>query len=162
MCYCALRERDRCDTSMNRVTIPEAAQLLGLTQSAVRQRIRRGNIEYEKDEKGRTYVFLDSDETRTDDARDQSRDMLLFRSMQDQIDTLKGELALRNEELRRKDHLLAALTEKLPPALEPPVDMPQEASESFVSGQKEASMGSVSPEREEPAQRRSWWRRILQ
>jgi hypothetical protein len=147
---------------LNRVTIPEAAHLLGLTQSAVRQRIRRGNIQYEKDEKGRTYVFLDSTDTRTNTVGDQSRDMLLIRSMQDQIDTLKGELALRNEELRRKDHLLAALTEKLPPALEAPQDVPAEATESPVTPSEEGSRGTVPPERETASQRLSWWRRLFQ
>jgi hypothetical protein len=143
---------------MNRVTIPEAAQLLGITQNAVRQRIRRGNIEYEKDEKGRTYVYIDSSDTRTEAVGDQSRDMLLFRAMQDQIDTLKGELAIRNEELRRKDHLLAALTERLPPAIEAPQDMPSEATESRVTdAEEERSTSVVPPEREN----RSWWRRIF-
>jgi hypothetical protein len=143
---------------MNRVTIPEAAQLLGLTQSAVRQRIRRGNIEYEKDEKGRTYVFLDSTDTRTETVGDQSRDMLLFRSMQDQIDTLKGELAIRNEELRRKDHLLAALTERLPPAIEAPQDISSDATESVVRDAEEESRGDVLPQ----SPKASWWRRIFQ
>jgi hypothetical protein len=146
---------------MNRVTIPEAAQLLGLTQSAVRQRIRRGNIEYEKDDKGRTYVFLDSDATRTEPVGDQSRDMLLFRSMQDQIDTLKGELAIRNEELRRKDHLLAALTERLPPAIEPPQDMPSEAAESVVTDAETQSRGD-SFDSPKTSERLSWWRKIFQ
>jgi hypothetical protein len=142
---------------MNRVTIPEAAQLLGITQNAVRQRIRRHSIEYEKDPDGTTYVFLEPVDTRTEAVGDQSRDMLLIRAMQDQIDTLKTELAIRNEELRRKDHLLAALTERIP-AIEPPDDEESEPRESVVTAGGDESKGAVPTETEQL----SWWRRIFQ
>jgi len=144
------------------VTIPEAATLLGITQNAVRQRIRRGNIEYEKDDTGRTYVFLDSDVTRSDTTGDTSRDGLLYRSLQDQIDTLKRELSIRNEELRRKDHLLAALTERIP-AIEPPPssdaeNTPSEATESVLRDSKDTDRGDTPQE----VQTRPWWRRIFE
>jgi len=142
---------------VNRVTIPEAAQLLGITQNAVRQRIRRRSIKYEKDPDGITYVFLEPADTRTEAVGDQSRDTLLITAMQDQIETLKTELAIRNEDLRRKDHLLAALTERIP-AIEPPDDEEAEQRESVVPASDDQSKGAMPPEPE----KLSWWRRIFQ
>jgi hypothetical protein len=47
--------------------------------------------------------------------------------MQDQIDTLKQEVADWKEEARRKDHLLAAALERIP-AIEAPPDTPSEST----------------------------------
>ena len=55
--------------------------------------------------------------------------------MQDQIDTLKQELEDWKEQARRKDHLLAAALERIPPQLE----APHEPSESLVSPAEEPS-----------------------
>ena len=56
-----------------RVTVVKAAELLGLTEGAVRQRIKRGTLPIEKPVDGSVYVLLDAsrvrnnaDNTRTD------------------------------------------------------------------------------------------------
>jgi excisionase family DNA binding protein len=41
------------------VTVDEAARHLGLTVDAVRKRVQRGQIAYEKDEAGRVRIILD-------------------------------------------------------------------------------------------------------
>src|SRR5919112_1099640 len=51
-------------TVMDRVTVQEAAQRLGISQDAVRQRIRRGSMRHDKDDKGRVYVYLNPTNTR--------------------------------------------------------------------------------------------------
>jgi len=51
---------------MDRVTVSEAATRLGVTPDAVRQRIRRGTIEYEKTEDGRYYVYMTEQDGRHD------------------------------------------------------------------------------------------------
>ena len=48
-------------TVRGRYTVREAAELLGISQHAIRQRIRRGTITSAKDVNGRVYVYLDQD-----------------------------------------------------------------------------------------------------
>lgn len=132
---------------MDRISVPEAAELLGVTQDAVRKRIHRDAISWEQDDDGRYYVYLDSEDTTRNTYRatrqDTSRDALL-RSMQDQIDTLKQEVADWKEQARRKDHLLAAALERIP-AIE---EAPSEPRESDVSPSDKPGEDGVPPEEE--------------
>jgi hypothetical protein len=48
-----------------RVTLTEAAELLGTSRDAVRMRVRRGSLASEKGEDGRVYVFVEPDQDRT-------------------------------------------------------------------------------------------------
>jgi predicted nuclease with TOPRIM domain len=145
---------------VERLTIPDAANLLGISEAAVRQRIRRGRIQFDKDGE-RTYVYVTPEETQELLEDNLSRDSaLLFQSMQDQIDTLKQELAIRNEELRRKDHLLAALTERIP-AIEAPVEQAAEPRESAVSASETQATGDVPHDSAEGESRQSWWSRLF-
>jgi hypothetical protein len=121
---------------VDRFTIPEAADLLGVTQSAVWQRIKRGTIPNEKDSDGKTHVFLEASEApeqATDTVNDESpnglRDDLLHGAMQDQIDTLKREVEDWKEEARRKDHIIMSLTQRIP-ELEPAIDVSPGGRES--------------------------------
>ena len=115
---------------MNRVTVQEAAQRLGISQDAVRQRVRRGSMRYDKDDKGRVYVYLDPTNTRATAVHDAPRDTIydvsrsneLVTELRNRIQFLETELADRKEEFRRKDHIIAALTQRIPelePASEP-------------------------------------------
>src|SRR3712207_9472003 len=73
---------------INRVTVPEAARLLGITQSAVHKRIARDQIAWEKTKDGRVYVFLDSAEIVRDIVNDKSMDEskdALIAGLRDQI-----------------------------------------------------------------------------
>ena len=49
---------------LHRVTVTEAAAMLGVTESAVRKRVQRGQIPHDKEETGRVYVYLDPNESR--------------------------------------------------------------------------------------------------
>ena len=77
----------------------------------------------------------------------------LVDSLQDQIRYLRRELDIRNEELRRKDHLLVAALERMP-ELEPP----KEAATGSVP--KAGGAESEGAETQE-GPRRSWWRRYF-
>ena len=110
---------------MDRVTVQEAAQRLGISQDAVRQRVRRGSIRYDKDDKGRVYVYLDPTNKHPTTVRDEPGDTIhdtlrneLVTELRDRIEFLETELADRKEESRRKDHIIAALTQRIP-ELEP-------------------------------------------
>jgi hypothetical protein len=133
---------------------------LGITQDAVRKRIKRGYIEWEKDEDGRLYVWVDptetvketSSETSSETSKDVDDAVLL-----DYVETLKERIRHLEEESRRKDHLLAAALERIP-AIEPPPDTPQEPQESPESASEEEGKGEAPPQEE----RRSWWRRLFE
>ena len=110
---------------MDRVTVQEAARQLGISQDAVRQRVRRGSMRYDKDDKGRVYVYLDPTNTRPTPVPDASRDAVhdasrneLVTELRNRIQFLETELTDRKEESRRKDHIIAALTQRIP-ELEP-------------------------------------------
>jgi predicted ArsR family transcriptional regulator len=142
-------------TVMERVTVAEAAQRLGITPNAVRQRISRGNMQYEKDEDGRVYVYLDANEQVRKHFGDSSRDELVD-ELRSRVQYLERELQVREEEARRKDHLLAAALERIP-AIEPPPDNPSEPGESPRTASEEPSHAQAPPEEE----RRSWWQRLF-
>jgi excisionase family DNA binding protein len=48
-----------------RLTVQEAAEVLGTSVDAVRMRVRRGSLESEKDPDGRVQVWVPSDESET-------------------------------------------------------------------------------------------------
>lgn len=138
-----------------RVTVKEAAETLGLSVEAIRKRIERGHLESVRVD-NRVYVYLDTDQTES--AKDR-----LINSLQDQVEYLRLELSRRAaehaEEMRRKDHLLAAALERIP-AIEPPADVPPDARESSVTASEEEGKGQVPPE-PETAESEPWWRRIF-
>jgi excisionase family DNA binding protein len=122
--------------SSKRYTVPEAAKVLGIGTDAVRKRIARGTIPHEKDAAGRVYVCLDTGHDEGHDERHVARELSpeLVQSLREQIGYLQGVIATRDEELRtraeelrrrdqdleRRDRIIAALTERIPQALEPP------------------------------------------
>ncbi len=138
---------------MDRVTVPEAAARLGVSENALRKRVQRDTIEWTRDEEGRIYVYLSeamtdqADGIATDQAGDQSQ---LVESMQDQIDYLRDLLKNRDQELAEMRRLLAGALERIP-ELEPASE-PRESPET----PSEESGGGEDRGKEE---RRSWWRR---
>lgn len=94
----------------------------------------------------------------------------LVEDLRDHIAFLRAELEARNEEIRRreeehreesrrKDTIIAQLTQRIP-ELEPPKEAPREPREGHVPASEEAGKGSSTtpPEQQDPSQRRSWWR----
>jgi predicted ArsR family transcriptional regulator len=152
---------------MDRVTVAEAAARLGVKEQAVRKRIQRGTLVHDKDEDGRVYVYLDPrDEA---DGAGNGTDTgtgvgTLVQSLQDQIEYLRAELHRRGEthaeESRRKDHIIAALTERIP-ELPQPAGSPQEAPGGHEPASEDAGGGDTPPGPQEPVERRSRWRRFF-
>ena len=148
------------DTDMTtppiRVTVEDAAKLLGVSIDAIRKRIERGTLKSEK-VNGTRYVFLDSDMSEQDaDRTGHDTDMsALVASMQDQINTLKQELEDWKEQARRKDHLLAAALERIPA-----IEAPPEPPESPVSASEDSGSTSSAPP-PAPEESRSWLRRFF-
>jgi excisionase family DNA binding protein len=57
--------------SSNRVTVDEAARVLGLSVDAIRKRVQRGTIDYERAEDGRVWILLDAIRTHHDIDQDE-------------------------------------------------------------------------------------------
>ncbi len=151
---------------MDRVSVAEAANRLGVSQDAVYKRIKRGTIPWEKGADDKTYVWIEehdvsvdrprsSTNRRYDSSTEQSTDPLLD-ELKDRIRFLEAELDDRKDEARRKDSIIMALTQRVP-ELEPPSETrgsPQAASE-------EPGKGDVSPGLHHHVEKPSWWRKFF-
>src|SRR5215218_6430532 len=114
--------------SGHRVTVDEAARHLGLTVDAVRKRVQRGQIAYEKDEAGRVRIVLDEGETLQDERPDTTgRDAELLEELRRTNELLREVISTRDEEIRRRDTIIMNMTEAMK-ALNPPAS--EESSES--------------------------------
>jgi hypothetical protein len=155
-------------TTGHRYTVHEAALLMGLSVDAVRKRAERGTLKREKAPDGTVYILLDVDQSTTGRSTSQqspgdettTSQSTLVDSLNEQVQYLRRELEIRNDELRRKDHLLAAVLERVP-TIEPP-EMP-EASESAGEPSDSAEPRSTTEEQQEPTSRREqrWLRRFF-
>jgi len=143
-----------------RLTVSEAARRLGVTQDAVRKRIQRGTIRYERDDESRLYVWVDPSETAQDSGQDTTTDKLL-RVQEAEIDFLRRELENRTEEIRRRDVIISQLTSRIPeieaPGSPEPREAPTEATEQPGRVEPQPSVEGT----QEGAQPRSWWRRMF-
>ena len=138
-----------------RVTVSEAAHILGITAEAVRTRIKRGRLDSVKDPPkpgGTVYVLLESDQTRPntdptsqgqDQATDQTSAAVLkakdeaIEDLRDRVAFLEQELERRGEETRHLHQIVAGLTRttaelsaRIPQQLEAPQDGTPEPRES--------------------------------
>ena len=138
---------------MDRVTVAEAARILNISQDAVRKRIQRNTIAWNKDDEGRIFVYLSAPDIVQDGVQEAYISTLRSQvdELRDQVSFLRAELMARNEELRRKDHILAALTERIPE-----LEAPRESRESRAAASEEEGKGEP-PQQE----RRSWWQSIF-
>jgi hypothetical protein len=166
----------------HRVTVAEASEILGITAEAVRTRIKRGKLDSVKeppDRSGTVYVLLRSDQTRPDvdptlQGQDQTNDQTpLVETLREQVAYLQGviatrdqELALRAEEIRRRDtalereqRLAAMFAERLR-ALEAP-ESSSEAPEAAETGEHSRGQHSDGGGAQEEGARRPWWRRVF-
>jgi hypothetical protein len=165
----------------HRVTVAEAADILGITAETVRTRIKRGRLDSVKEPPGpggTVYVLLlQADQTgpnydptsrgqdRTDDqtpstavveAKDET-----IEALRERVRRLEHELDIRNDEIRRRDHLLAAALERIPA-----IEAPPEERESREGAEPQSARGTPTEEQEESTSRpleeqRSWWRRMF-
>lgn len=146
-----------------RVTVREAARLLGLTVEAVRGRIKRGTLEVERTDEG-LFVWLDR-EISAEDANQpptghdqpptgpQPDDRAeLVESLLDQVAYMRRQLAEEREANRENRRLLAAALERIP-AIEAPE--PRDAPENGA----EPRPGTEQPASDTGQPRDRWWRR---
>jgi hypothetical protein len=156
------------------VTVADAAKLLGLSTEAVRMRVKRGTLASTR-VAGTVYVLLSQPNAGpnaqpngrpnaqpnggpNDRPNDQTA---LVRSLEDQVAYLRRQLATRDEELRRKDHLLAAALERIPELLPSPDAEPREAHQTVAEEPDIEEHRPATDGAQEGSERRSWWRQFF-
>ena len=140
---------------IDRVTVAEAAKLLGVSEGALRQRIHRDTIEHDKDDDGRVYVYITPEDMANNSVNDSVSHELLD-EMRDRIRFLETELADRKEEARRKDSIIMSLTQRVPE-----LEAATEPRESTVSASDASGKGDVPHEPAEDEITKSWWHRLF-
>ena len=137
-----------------RLTLRDAAQVLGISKEAVRKRVKRGTLPSDVGEDGRRYVYLDAGGDAGPprggavpgpyDPRDE-----LIATLKEQLEAERNAHA----ETRRIAYTLAQRV----PELESPREEPR-GPETVT----ETTEGIDTPtDRETSVQRRSWWRRFF-
>lgn len=145
------------DRHVDRMSVPEAAELLGVTQSAVRKRVQRGTIPWDKDSEGRIYVYVDLSEAGPETVRDKSRDATPGQPRDELLEAYRDQVDFLRRELERKDTLLMSLMQRVP-ELEPAPE-PRDAPE--MASPRSSGRGTAPEDPQEPVERRSWWRKFF-
>jgi excisionase family DNA binding protein len=151
-------------TRQHAMSVSEAAEFLGVTEDAVRKRIHRGKIAYERDQDGRYFVYP----TETDKRQTVPQDSVqyeragLISELRARVELLEDQLEQANERERQATErdrenrrLLAAALERIPPQLEAPSE-PQEPPETPTVKEAEHHPGGV-----QEGVHRPWWRRVF-
>ncbi len=157
----------------NRVTVADAALLLGTSAEAVRMRVKRGTLASEK-VGGTVYVLLNADQTRpntkqrynrtknktTNTTQDQTS---LVDVLQEQVTYLREQLDQEREANRENRRIIAGLVQRVP-ELEPARESSEDRGPD-VSAPAEGQGANVSPEGSQAGQeaekQQSWLKRFF-
>jgi hypothetical protein len=139
---------------MRRYSVAGAAEALGISQAAVRARIHRGTLKTER-ENGTVYVWVDVEQYAEQHANDAPEVADVLR---EQNGDLREQIEFLRDELRRKDTIIMAMTQRIP-ELEPAqerAEAPETTTEQPGRVEPHLSSGGAH----EGAQR-PWWRRMF-
>jgi hypothetical protein len=135
--------------------VHDAARVLGISEDAVRMRVKRGKLQSDK-VNGRLYVLLGNeptqDPTRTDLASE------LLEELRSRVSYLEGIISTRDEEIRRRDVIISQITQRIPeidPASEPS-DGNQRATTVHEGSQHQNGGAGLQESVQRP-----WWRRVF-
>src|SRR5215213_1533563 len=153
--------------SGNRVSVYQAAEVMGLTVDAIRKRVSRGTIPHERDEDGRVWILLDTDQDATSKVQDAdqppSDSSALISAKDETIATLREQLeSERQAHAEARRLLLEALT-KIPAAIEAPSesretpDSPSPAHTPTDAGEGPQTVQERSFTHEQQPPRRGFW-----
>ena len=136
-----------------RVTVQEAARLLGISEGAVRARIHRGTLDTAR-EGGTVYVRIDADDT----SKERTEQPELVQALREHNATLERQLNAEREASAELRRIIAALTQRIPE-----IEAPAEARESPLRAEESEPSPTPTEARPTPetAASRPWWRRIL-
>ncbi len=152
---------------MSRYTVTKAADMLGISTGAVRNRLSRGTLRSVK-EGGTVYVLLTPDIP-----RDVKRDVAdtpggiphpepdaLTSELRDRLRYVEEQLEAERQAHAEARRLLMAALERIPPQLEAPSDV-RESPETVEGEPERAAPRPDAPGAQEGVQRRPWWRRVF-
>ncbi len=141
--------------------MPEAAAALGITEAAVRGRIKRGTLRSYR-EGAAVFVVLEGGESSSnrDAPSDEPSDQAQL------ITVLREQLAAEREANRENRRIIAGLVQRIPEleTAPEPRDEPQtaaKASGGTDDAPKEPTGAQRATEEPEETARRSWWARIF-
>lgn len=154
------------DNSESLVTVAEAVELLGLSEDAIRARLRRGTLSRVDMPDGRVLVDLSSadgqptaSKTTTTQLTDNSES--LVEALNAHISTLHDQLEVLNSRLDREQQanaenrrIIAGLTNRLPELSSP------EATGASQTSSEHQGNGTGRTDNESPG-KPPWWRRFL-
>src|SRR5215217_2679548 len=149
-----MEEDTRRGSPQESMSVSEAAEFLGVTEDAVRKRIHRGKIRYDRAPDGHYLVYPTQEDIRqtADTNYVQSESSALIFELRAQIERLEDQLQKADERDRENRRLLAAALERIPPQLEAPSE-PRESPETATEEEAEP--------RPQSGERVSWWRRMF-
>ena len=142
--------------TQQRITVHDAARVLGISEDAVRMRVKRGKLQSDKIN-GRLYVLLANEPTQDPTGTDLASELL--EELRSRVSYLEGIISTRDEEIRRRDVIISQLTQRIP-EIEPAASEPPDGNEraTTVHQGTRHQNGSVSPQE---SVQRPWWRRVF-
>jgi predicted ArsR family transcriptional regulator len=158
------------------LSLADAAAQLGISPDAARKRLERGTIQGEK-RSGRWVVYLEPDATASahQDATwmpvDAGDDGFVADAVRELVETLRSEnrflrdeLANRSEEIRRRDHIIAGLVERvreLPAGETTQHAAAMQEKAALRDDRADMASESMTPASDSMALHwRAWWRRM--
>jgi hypothetical protein len=158
--------------NQRRVLVAEAAEALGISEGAVRMRVKRKTLPSTR-EGGRLYVLLNTDPTGEPERphdRDNDRTNELIATLQEQLaeerearrraDTIIAQLARTTEEQARTIRELEAPQDS-DGAPDAPTDVPPDAPQAPERSEAGEDRGSVPEQPQAATSHRPWWRRVF-
>ena len=139
-----------------RVTIQEASRIMGVSEGAIRKRVKRATLDHDKAPDGRIYVYLPG----TTRGIDERLDEVPHPNSEALISQLREENAYLRDENRRKDEIIMQQALTVRQLTAAPPQEPSEAPGGPETATEGAGRGEVPTDQQEPAERRSWWRRL--
>jgi DNA-binding Lrp family transcriptional regulator len=150
---------------VRRIPLREAADALGVSKDALRQRIRRGTLDSDKGGDGRVYVYLDpSAYGYLDPSAGAARPGAggVVDELRDRVRYLERQVEEERDARRRADTLLARLMDRIP-ELEAPTESSSDEPGSPETGAEEAERSEPHPDAlgAQEDVKRPWWRRVF-
>jgi hypothetical protein len=152
---------------MARYTVAEAADMLGITTGAVRNRLSRETLESVKEDRT-VYVLLPADMSR--DAERDTTDTpggmppsdsdVLTSELRDRLRYVEGQLEAERQAHAEARRIIAGLVERVPAIEAPASPDERESSETVEQAPERAEPRPPTGGAREGAQR-PWWRRVF-
>ena len=141
--------------TQQRMTVHDAARALGISEDAVRMRVKRGKLPSDKTN-GRLHVLLDTEPTPDPTGADLASELLV--ELRSRVSYLEGIIDTRDEEIRRRDVIISQLTQRIP-EIEPPSE-PSDRNQR-ASTANEGTEHQNGSEGTQVSLQRPWWRRVF-